>query len=31
MNFNDYLILIGIIVVWFILIKIIFPKLGLPT
>jgi len=31
MNFQDYLTLIGIVLVWFVLIKFVFPKLGIPT
>jgi len=31
MDLQDYLTLIGIVLVWFVLIKFVFPKLGIPT
>jgi hypothetical protein len=31
MNFNDLITLVAILVLWFFLTRVVFPKLGIPT
>lgn len=31
MNFNDFLAIVGALIVWFFITRVVFPKLGIPS